>query len=55
MIVGKGSRDEVLRQFAQLSRSLRNQYFLMEGAIIYKHLEIENLARREGLLDSDGN
>lgn len=51
VLVATGTRDELLCRFCEVQPVLRPQYFMMHGASKLSHLEIENMARKAGLLD----
>ena len=46
-------RSEILRQFLNKAPSTREQYSMMEGSMIYNHLEMEAMARDAGLIGED--
>jgi len=46
-MIFSGSKEEMLRQFANLPESTRSQYFMMQGGMEWNHLEVDNMLRNE--------
>jgi hypothetical protein len=51
MVDGPGSKQQMLLRYLDLPRSQRPKYEMMQGGTVLSHLEINALAREEGLLD----
>jgi hypothetical protein len=51
MVGGPGTKQQMLMRYLELPRSKQPEYEMMQGGMVWSHLEIDNIARDEGLLD----
>ena len=51
MVDGPGTKHQMLMGYLERPRSQQPEYEMMQGSVVFNHLEIDALVREEGLLD----